>query len=399
MQTKIQIFFQNLKNNPLALALTVSVSVLIVGGAIIAVFAMQQDKPRSAASSSGQNTTGNNNANSQGDKKDEKSGTAEQQNGQTQPGGTNTGTSQTTGGGTSTGGGGGTSTPPNPCSGVAHHVPGGADGTGTCWPGPNNTGVPAGTVLTNYTGPCVISTANTVIDSKIIDGCDGVGIQAANVTIKNSKINTYIALDTDRPNGLTWSLTIQDSEINAGNVLQSALSNAQITALRINVHGAINGMECDPPITHCSIRDSYIHGPTFVNDIDTHLGGFLSDGGTNITIQHNTIMCDTPVNNVGGGCTGDLNLIPNFAAIDGALIEHNLLGAAQEGSYCTYGGEKSSSPTPHSYNVVYRDNIFQRGANNKCAAYGPVTGFEISNTGNQWVNNKWDDGGTVDPAN
>ncbi|HSX16139.1 MAG TPA: hypothetical protein VLF40_05080 [Candidatus Saccharimonadales bacterium] len=106
-----------------------------------------------------------------------------------------------------------------------------------------------------------------------------------------------------------------------------------------------------------------------------------------------------PVHCVGGGCTGDLNLIPNFASINGALIEHNLFGASQDGSYCTYGGEKSTSSTPHSYNVVYKDNIFQRGANNQCATYGPVTGFEISNSGNQWTNNKWDDGGTVNPEN
>ena len=34
-----------------------------------------------------------------------------------------------------------------------------------------NTGVPAGTVLTPYTGPCTITVANTVIDSKIVT-CD-----------------------------------------------------------------------------------------------------------------------------------------------------------------------------------------------------------------------------------
>ncbi|HTH72203.1 MAG TPA: hypothetical protein VL737_02460, partial [Candidatus Pristimantibacillus sp.] len=152
-------------------------------------------------------------------------------------------------------------------------------------------------------------------------------------------------------------------------------------------------------MNYCTIRDTYIHGQTFVQGIDTHLGGFLSDGGTNLTIVHNTIVCDTPVNNVGGGCTGDLNLIPNFASINGALIEHNLFGASPDGSYCTYGGEKASSPTPHSYNIVYKDNIFQRGPNSQCATYGPVTGFEISNSGNVWTNNRWTDGGVVDPEN
>jgi hypothetical protein len=292
-----------------------------------------------------------------------------------------------------------TGTPTPGCSGAANHVAGGADGTGTCWPGPSNTGVPAGTVLTAYTGPCVITTDNTVIDSKTINGCDGLGILAINVTIKNSKINTYVALDSDRVGGINFSATITDSEINGGGTLQSAAGGANLTLIRDNIYGGINGSECDPPMTQCTIRDSYLHGQTYKDGIDTHLGGFLSDGGTNLTIVHNTIVCDTPVNNVGGGCTGDFNMIPNFASINGALIQHNLFGASPDGSYCTYGGEKSSSPTPHSYNIVYKDNIFQRGPNNQCAAYGPVTGFAIGNTGNQWVNNTWANGGAVQPEN
>lgn len=51
------------------------------------------------------------------------------------------------------------------------YVPSGADPWGGCFPGPNNTGVPAGTQLTAYTGSCVITTPNTVIDKKIVD-CD-----------------------------------------------------------------------------------------------------------------------------------------------------------------------------------------------------------------------------------
>src|SRR4029077_16857910 len=115
-------------------------------------------------------------------------------------------------------------------------------------------------------------------------------------------------------------------------------------------------------------------------------------------IRHNSVFCDAPVNNVGGGCTGDINLIPNFAAINGATIDRNLLGANKDSSFCTYGGEKPSSPTPHSFNIHYTDNIFQKGTTGHCAAYGPVADFEITNTGNIWTNNKYDDGTTVDPA-
>ncbi len=66
-------------------------------------------------------------------------------------------------------------------------MPGAGDPFGGCWPGPANTGVPVGTVLTPYTGPCTITVANTVIDSKIIS-CELL-IRADNVTIRNSHIN------------------------------------------------------------------------------------------------------------------------------------------------------------------------------------------------------------------
>ena len=43
-------------------------------------------------------------------------------------------------------------------------------------PTPQGVGVPAGTVLSAYTGPCTITTANTVIDKKTIN-CSQVDIQ------------------------------------------------------------------------------------------------------------------------------------------------------------------------------------------------------------------------------
>ncbi len=96
---------------------------------------------------------------------------------------------------------------------------------------------------------------------------------------------------------------------------------------------------------------------------------------------------------------GNVNFIPNFAPISGALVQNNFLGANMGSAYCTYGGEKSTSPTPHSDHIVYKDNVFQRGTNLKCAAYGPVTDFNVNGAGNVWTNNKWEDGQPIDPEN
>ena len=255
--------------------------------------------------------------------------------------------------------------------------------------------MPAGTKLTDYSGPCSITTANTVIDGKTVN-CS-LGIQAANVTIRNSKVNGTVILDIDSPGSSAWSLTLQDSEVDGGQVQLSAVGWGNLKVIRSNIHGGQTAVQCEENSVSCLVQDSYLHGQYLPANEPWHLGGFLSDGGRNMTLRHNFIVCDQPVNAVGEGCTGDVNLIPNFAPINGALIERNLFGANIGSSYCTYGGEKSTSPTPDSFNVVYRDNVFQRGSNGKCAAFGPVTDFDVRNTGNQWTCNIWDNGGTRQP--
>jgi len=114
-------------------------------------------------------------------------------------------------------------------------------------------------------------------------------------------------------------------------------------------------------------------------------------------MTHNYVVCDQPATyDPDGGCTGDINLIPNFATAHDVTIDHNLLGANISSAFCTYGGDKHTSPYPYGNHIVYTNNVFQRGTNNKCAAYGPVAGYEY-NTGNVWTGNVWDNGGTVDP--
>jgi hypothetical protein len=274
----------------------------------------------------------------------------------------------------------------------------GVDASGPAgWPNASNTGVPAGTVLQPYGGSCTISADNTVIDGKSLQ-CDLV-IHAANVMIKNSKINGLVFLDTDLADSARWSFTLQDSEVDGGQEQRAVVSTGNMTVLRANIHGGITAVQCEEKNVSCRVQDSWLHGQYIPDDAPWHLGGFLSDGGGNIQLIHNHVVCDHPANSVGEGCTGDINLIPNFATVSGVLIENNLLGANAGSAYCTYGGEKSTSPYPHADHVVYKNNVFQRGENRKCADYGPVTGFNVNGVGNQWLNNTWDDGTPVPPEN
>jgi hypothetical protein len=276
-----------------------------------------------------------------------------------------------------------------------------ADGSGPeGWPNASNTGVPAGVDLSPYGGPCTITAANTVIDSETVD-CEMLLVQAANVQIRKSRVGR-ILVDTDI--NQKWSLTISDSEVDAGAEDYSAISNGNVTILRTDIRGGHNGLECQEHASYCEIRDSWIHDQWQPPSGDYHLGGLLHLGtqvpctgtdGACVEIVHNTIVCDTPVNDDGGGCTGDINLLPHWGPLSGAIVVNNYLGANPTAAFCTYGGAGMEYPAT---NVVYRDNVFARGSNSKCAAYGPVTNFDSSATGNVWVNNRWDDGSIVRPA-
>jgi hypothetical protein len=284
-------------------------------------------------------------------------------------------------GGTSgnTGGSGGTS-----CAGGSH-TPGGSDGNGGCWPGAHNTGVPAGTVLGAYSGPTSITTPGTTITGKTINS--DLFIYTSNVTIRNSVINGHIDVD-----GPSYSLTIEDSEVNAGATSAPALGYNDITVRRVEFTGGQHAVLC---AGDCVVEDSWLHdqynqpGGTF------HNNAFISNGGSNMTLTHNTLHCSPEDNGTGGGCTADISLFGDFAPIANIAVNNNLLMATPSGGYCgsfgynpgkTYGG----NPT----NVDITNNIFQLGPNNKCGVYGPATSFLNAN-GNSWSGNKYTDGSVV----
>jgi hypothetical protein len=315
-----------------------------------------------------------------------------------------TSVSATTASSTSSGGSsntGGSTTTSASCL-TATNVPGGADSAGGCWPGPSTTGpnnslmdAAAKQTLSTYSGPCVITTDYTVIDSKAIN-CSVVEIQAKSVVIKNSLINGQVYIDSDNPRtsyNLNWSLTLQDSEVNAPQVQEPAVFEGAITAIRDNIHGGITSIQCGDKAAQCIIQDSWLHGQLMPQGVDWHLGGFHSIGGTNYTITHNSVICDTPVNNVGGGCSGDIVFIPYDKNISHALVQHNLMGASTSLSYCLYGGDKPGYAATY---MVFKDNVFNRGSNGKCGDFGPVAGTNATNTGNVWTNNTWDNGGIID---
>ena len=95
-----------------------------------------------------------------------------------------------------------------------------------------------------------------------------------------------------------------------------------------------------------------------------------------------------------GGCTADIALL-NQGGQDHCTVSNNLLVYAPMAAYCAYPGANNSQD--QASDIVWTDNVFQKGANGKCATYGPVYGWYPSvGTGNIWSGNIWDDGGPLD---
>lgn len=250
----------------------------------------------------------------------------------------------------------------------------------TGWPDANNTGVPAGVLLTTYTGPCTITTANTVIDSKTVN-CT-LSIRAANVTIRNSRINGGIENGTGAQPGR--SFTVTDTDIFTG-TNTTGIAESYYTALRVDISGGNRGANC---FTDCTVRDSYIHGNRVTGDI--HASGLRA--GMNTTYVHNYLQCT-----VGGNCSADLTGYPDFSITTNWTITGNFFGAVTDAQWCAYdgavGGKPYSNDPNNATNIRFVDNVFARGGSRKCGQSSPVS-FDGGRSRPGWVftGNRFDDG-------
>lgn len=294
-------------------------------------------------------------------------------------------------------------TPPVGSCPNAQHTPGGPDGMGGCWPYEGNTGVPAGTTLSNYTGNCIITAANTIIDSKTIN-CN-LDIRAQNVSITKSQINGYVMVDDTRCDSA--SVTITDTTIHTNDINFRGLIYCSYTATRVNVSGGQSMAFC----RKCTIQDSYLHSP-----LEDPAGAAANQAAHNSTvrmadnaiIKHNTLWCEVkeypqPNGQDTSGCSANQTGYSHDGAPPfNSRVEANLY-MPTSGGYCAYGGSTSGALSSV-HDIVFKDNIFKKGTKAGqhgqpvCGYYGAVTSFDSSRPGNQWINNRWDDGTVLQPA-
>jgi hypothetical protein len=274
--------------------------------------------------------------------------------------------------------------------------------------------------MSAYTGSCTINTANTVIDSKVIN-CSPVivGPNASGLVIKNSYVNGGVIQDSG-----SASFTIQDSLLDngvsypacsggtckAGKYACGDPNNAttdcgvgykNFTILRTEIMNTNRAAYCE---STCTIQNSYFHGTNLWPD-KTNLAHASSVRNEQyLTLKHNSLGCDYqgPFPNGELGCSADMSGYPDFAPIMHDTIDSNLFLANNAGAgFCVYGGGTAGKPSSNDANnatyIVFQNNVFQRGANGKCGTYGAVTDFKTGSTGNVWTNNKYDNGSVVNP--
>lgn len=257
---------------------------------------------------------------------------------------------------------------------------------GRSFPNAATTGVPAGTALTPYTGPCAIQTPNTVIDSKIVN-CQ-LRILAKNVTITNSQINGSI---WTHPTDGSGSFTVTDSNIDVGDDSEgTGIGDSNFAALRVEVTGGNRSINC---FNNCSVEASFVHDQYRAPGSDAHQSGIRM--GSNGVIRGNTITCAAADGSASAGCSAALTGYGDFAVVEKNTIDGNLFGGGS-GGYCVYGG--SSTDKPYSAgvnNIAFTNNVWQRGESGVCGYYGAVVSFDRGAPGNLWTNNVFDDGKPV----
>ncbi|PTM97179.1 calcium-binding protein [Mycoplana dimorpha] len=218
-----------------------------------------------------------------------------------------------------------------------------AAATANHFPDASNTGVPAGTQLTAYTGPMTITKAGTVIDGKIITG--QLLVTAPDVVIKNSviKYDGWWGIQAEKgPN-----ITVMNSEfVGPG---YSASSNSAILGSGTFIGNDISKSENGITLSGGSsvVKGNYIHDLEAAGS--PHYDGISVQGGQNgVLIEGNTIDSTQ---------TSDIIIKSDFGNINNVTINNNLLIGDAGYAVYSYGGVNGYKTT----NIKITNNHVEKG--------------------------------------
>lgn len=234
-------------------------------------------------------------------------------------------------------------------------------------PGPTNTGVPAGTVLTP-SGSISVDQDGAIVEDLDIDG--QITVLANNVTIRRVRLRSGDYYPIRYFDNANTGLVVEDSEIEGtSDDATASLSFTDYTARRLNIHGAADGFKADANVL---IEDSWIHD--LRNGLDQHNDGVQSTGGKGVTLRNNWIS---------GASNAAVQTGDEGAATEDLTLECNWFG----GGGWTLNIRGSGATVPVNTKII--NNVFSRDH-----GYGPWT---LDDPNPTISGNTYEDGEPINP--
>lgn len=271
--------------------------------------------------------------------------------------------------------------------GRAHFLP--ASGLQS-WPGPDTSGVPAGTSLTPLSGGYTVS-----VDGTTVEGLDITGylfINASNVTVRNCRVRGTVDYHVVLQSAGHSNLTVENCTLDGQGIVQYGIGlqdGAVITGCKIT--NMVDG------VSHfgnsSTLEDNYIQvtqrvpGPP---DPDHPDGIDYNGGGTGPYVWRHNRIIGYP------NATSCIGMYPDFGACTDILVENNLLSG---GGYSIYGGESNNvgALPPSDIRIIgnrWLDDLYPGTG----GEFGPVAYFNVNRPGNVWSDNRWfTSGALIDP--
>ncbi|HEX2244541.1 MAG TPA: hypothetical protein VHK27_15070 [Gammaproteobacteria bacterium] len=231
---------------------------------------------------------------------------------------------------------------------------------------------------------------------------NGYAFLAANMTNQYTRIDDggYLQanrsyfdrrIDCDGPNR---RLLLRNSTVNAnGDYVGVGFGNLEIYRCQIS-----NANNCINIGSNLILRDSYVFNPYLPPGSADHINPIFHGGGGNLQIYHTTFWAPIPDNQNGGGVSTNLSLFPDFAPVYDVTIENCFIRY----TYGAYGvslgwnpGKDFNDHPLNGTNIVFRNNVFERGPSGVCGAIGPVTSWPFGRPGSVFEGNTYEDGEPV----
>ncbi|MFD0967669.1 RAD23 family protein [Plantactinospora endophytica] len=237
------------------------------------------------------------------------------------------------------------------------------------FPGPDDTGVPAGTTL-RASGSIKATQDGQVFSGLNINGC--VTVLAKNVVIRKSRITCGGIYSIRTINAV--NLLVEDVEINGLGKNSAAVCCGEYTLRRVDISNVIDGPRLGSDVV---VEDSWIHhltrGPGSHNDT------LQTTGASNIVVRGNTLEAYNPV-------TRDpFNACLMIGSTTGPIVSNLLF----EGNYCNGGNYSIGIRTDlNANNIRLSGNVFGRNYRYGVIARPDQRGITWDRSSNLFADNR-----------